>query len=336
MQEARFWEVEDGKIRCGLCPHRCLIEEGKTGTCAVRENRGGKLYALNYARAIAVHDDPIEKKPLFHLLPGSRSLSVAAAGCNFRCRHCQNHEISQLPRRRRAMVGEHLPAKEVARLAVGHRSATVSLTYTEPTVFFEWAEDIGREAAAVGVRCVSVTNGFTNPEPLRSLARYLLGANVDLKSFRDGFYQKICGGRLQPVLDSIKLLRELGVWVEVTTLLIPDLNDDRGELRELADFLASVDKDIPWHLSRFHPDNELLDRGPTPPETIAAAREIGRQAGLRFVYSGNLWGDEGESTRCPACGEMLIERVGFAVRQNRLRGGRCPDCGEVIAGVWHI
>jgi len=335
MIEARYWEkAEKDNVRCQLCPHRCLIAPGKTGICAVRENKAGVLYSLNYARAVAVHNDPIEKKPLFHVLPGSYSLSVAAAGCNFRCRHCQNHQISQFPRREHAVPGEEFPAAEVVEAASRHGSATISLTYTEPTVFMEWAEDIGEQAAARGIRCVSVTNGYTNSEPLRSLARYLIAANVDLKAFRDDFYREICGGRLQPVLDTIRLLRELDVWVEVTTLIIPGFNDDRRELEELAKFLVSVDPAMPWHISRFHPDNELLDAPPTPAATIQMARRIGLQAGLRFVYSGNVWGDEGENTYCPACGKLLIERYGFSVRQNRLRSGACPDCGEKIAGRW--
>ncbi|RLB58917.1 MAG: AmmeMemoRadiSam system radical SAM enzyme [Deltaproteobacteria bacterium] len=335
MQPARYWQAEaEGMVRCLLCPHQCLIKPGARGICGVRQNRDGQLFSLNYARAIAVHDDPIEKKPLFHVLPGSSSLSVATAGCNFRCRHCQNHEISQAPQRLGQIPGSLLPAEQVVEIARERGTATISFTYTEPTIFMEWAQDIAAGAGRHGIRCLSISNGYTAARPLRDLAPNLAAANVDLKSFSDEFYRKICGGRLQPVLDTISLMHELGIWVEVTTLLIPGLNDDPEQLQRLAAFLVEVDPAIPWHLSRFHPDNDMLDRHPTPLATIEQARQIGLEAGLRFVYSGNVWGDQGENTRCPACRELLIERVGFSVRRNRLREGRCPDCGEVIEGLW--
>lgn len=335
MQPARYWKAEAQQaVRCLLCPHQCLIKPGATGICGVRLNQGGRLFSANYARAIAVHDDPIEKKPLFHVLPGSSSLSVATAGCNFRCLNCQNHEISQAPRRLRQIPGSPLPSEQVVQIAKERASATISFTYTEPTIFMEWAQDIAAAAAGQGIRCLSITNGYTAAQPLRDLAPNLAAANVDLKAFSDEFYQKVCGGRLQPVLDTIRLLRELGVWVEVTTLLIPGLNDDEKQLRRLAGFLVEVDPAIPWHLSRFHPDNDMLDRPPTPVATIEQAREIGEQAGLRFVYSGNVWGNEGESTRCPACRATLIERVGFSIGENRLRDSHCPHCGEPIEGLW--
>jgi len=335
MIQARYWKKAEGAaVRCGLCPHACLIPEGRRGLCGVRENQAGTLMSLNYAKAIAIHDDPIEKKPLFHVLPGSRSLSVATVGCNLTCEHCQNHDISQFPRRNHHIAGDQvLPAEVVAQARIVS-AATISFTYSEPTIFTEWAQDIAELAVAENIRCVSVTNGYVASQPLTDSAKNLLAANVDLKSFSDDFYKKVCGASLQPVLDTIRRLHELGVWIEVTTLLIPGLNDDRTELASLAGFIASVDPAIPWHLSRFHPDNEMVDRAATPLATISAAREIGRQKGLRYVYSGNVWGDEGEHTLCPACRQVVIRRHGFLVHENRLKDGGCPDCGERIEGIW--
>jgi len=338
--EARYWEPEgDGPVRCRLCPHACLVAPGRRGQCGVRENQGGRLCALAHGRAIAVHLDPIEKKPLFHVLPGSRSLSVAAAGCNLRCAHCQNHEISQLPRglagERGQLPGQDLPPAAAVAAARRAGAATISFTYTEPSVWWEWCQDIAAAAEGQGVRCVAVTNGFLEARPLEDMGARLLAANVDLKSFRDEFYRRTCGARLRPVLDTIQRMRALEVWVEVTTLLIPGRNDSPAELGEMAAWLASVDRAMPWHLSRFHPDHELMDAAPTPPATIARAREIGLEAGLRFVYAGNLWGDEGEHTRCPACQAVLVRRHGFRVLENRLAGGgACPACGEVLEGRW--
>jgi len=335
MKEARYFQVEDqGWVRCALCPHRCAIAPGKRGICGVRENREGILWALSYGRLVALNDDPIEKKPLFHVLPGSRSLSVATVGCNLTCAHCQNHEISQYPRRRAEIPGRDVSPQAVVDEALRLGSQTLSFTYSEPTIFMEWAQDIAERAVPAGVRCVSVTNGYTAPGPLSDLGKNLLAANVDLKGFREAFYRQVCGAQLKPVMETIALLRKLGVWVEVTTLLIPGLNDSEDELAELAAFLASVDRAMPWHLSRFHPDHEMLDRPPTSQDSIQRARRIGQEAGLRFVYSGNVWGDAGENTFCPACATPLIERCGFSVQAFRLKDGACPKCGERIEGIW--
>jgi len=335
VHEARYYQkLADDVVQCGLCPHACVIKPGRRGTCKVRQNRLGTLFSLNYGRAVAVHHDPIEKKPLFHVLPASLSTSVAAAGCNLRCDHCQNHSISQVADAHAPIPGTEFSSRRVVEEAISACAATISFTYTEPTIYMEWALDIAAEAGRQGVRCVSVTNGFTQPGPLRDLAAGLAAANVDLKAFEDDFYRKVCGARLAPVLDTIRLLRSLGVWVEVTTLLIPGLNDSDAELTRLAEFIASVDAAMPWHLSRFHPDHRMLERASTPSDSIQRARRIGLQAGLRFVYSGNVWGDEGEHTRCPACSTVLIERHGFSVLANRLVAGACPDCGEKIEGVW--
>ncbi len=335
MREALFYEtVEEGKIRCGLCPHRCLIKEGKTGTCQVRKNVGGRLYSLDYGKAVAAHIDPVEKKPLFHFLPGSLSFSIATVGCNMHCRHCQNADISQMPRDRHVVQGRQLLPPEVVRMARESGSRSISYTYTEPTVFYEYALDTAQLAAGEGLANVFVTNGYTSAEALRHLSPWLHAANVDLKSFRDDFYRKICGARLQPVLDSLRLYRELGIWLEVTTLIIPGENDSPEELGDIAAFIArELGPEVPWHVSAFHPTYRLTDRPRTPAALLRQARDIGLQAGLRFVYEGNIPG-EGEDTACPSCSRTVVSRFGFTIREVLLQDGRCPWCGTPVAGVW--
>ena len=335
MKEALFYErAAEGKVRCRLCPHRCLIKEGKTGTCGVRKNIDGTLFSLVYRRAISAHLDPIEKKPLFHFLPGSLSFSIATVGCNFRCRHCQNADISQMPRDRHVLQGHDLPPEEVVRMARKGSCRSISYTYTEPTIYFEYAFDTAVIASAQGLRNVFVTNGYISAEALRHIAPHLHAANVDLKSFRDSFYKEICGARLGPVLDSLRLYRELGIWLEVTTLVIPGENDSDEELGQIAAFIAGeLGKDVPWHVSAFHPTYRLVDRPRTPAATLRRAIAIGRAAGLRYVYEGNIPG-EGEDTSCPSCARTVISRHGFTVRKNSLNQGRCPFCGEAVAGIW--
>ncbi len=335
MKEASFYAKADGqKVRCALCAHHCLIKPSDVGICGVRRNDGGTLYSLVYGKAIAEHVDPIEKKPLFHFLPGSRSFSIATAGCNFRCRHCQNADISQLPRDGGAIVGRDLPPAEVVRLARAAGCASISYTYTEPTIFYEYAADSAALARAAGLKNVFVSNGYITAEPLRAVAPHLDAANIDLKSSSDAFYKRICGARLQPVLDALRLYRELGIWLEVTTLVIPGENDSEEDLAGCAGFVAKeLGVEVPWHVSAFHPTYRLTERPPTPVESLRRAVQIGRAAGLRHVYEGNVFG-EGESTLCPQCGRAAITRVGFTVTGNRLREGRCPDCGAAVAGVW--
>jgi len=310
------------------------VKPGALGICGVRRNDGGELVTLVYGRAIAEHVDPIEKKPLFHFLPGTTSYSIATAGCNFRCRHCQNAEISQLPHDRGLVPGEELPPAEAVRRARAAGCASISYTYTEPTVFYEYAADTAVLAREAGLRNVFVTNGYTAAEPLRDAARWLDAANVDLKSFSDDFYKRICGARLEPVLDSLRRYRELGIWLEVTTLVIPGENDGEEDLAGCAGFIArELGVDVPWHVSAFHPTYRLTNRPRTPVETLRRAAAIGRAAGLRFVYEGNVIA-EGEDTACPSCGRVAVSRLGFSIRENRLRGGRCPDCGSALAGRW--
>jgi len=358
LHEASFQEsLSDSRVRCSLCPHECVIGDGVKGACGIRINRHGKLYTLVYDRVIARHVEPIEKKPLFHFLPGSRAYSLATVGCNLHCSYCQNWDISQwgrehLPRKlewatddepgigcpQLEQLAEEIPGESIApealvREALDAGASSIAYTYTEPTIFFELAWDTAVRARERGLRNVFVSNGFISEAPLRQLASVLDAVNVDLKFFRDESYRRISRVRLEPILQAIRLYHELGVWVEVTTLVVPGLNDSDQELREIAGFIRSVDPEIPWHVSQFYPAYKMLDRPPTPLATLERAREIGAKEGLAYVYVGNVPGAEGESTICPGCGERLIERRGLRMLGNRIRDGRCPDCGKEIAGV---
>jgi pyruvate formate lyase activating enzyme len=335
--EARLYESQDeGKVRCALCHHRCVIREGKRGICGVRQVREGKLESMVYGKLIARHVDPIEKKPLFHFLPGSRSYSVATVGCNFKCMFCQNAEIAQMPSDHRGMIaGDACTPEEIVRDAAKTGCKSISYTYTEPTVYFEFALDTAIMAHKQGIRNVFVTNGYMTPEAIGEAAPFLNAANVDLKAFSEDFYRKICGGKLEPVKETLRGMKSRGIFVEVTTLLIPGLNDATEELTRLAGFLAKdLGPDTPWHVSRFHPTYRMTDRASTPVDTLIRARDTGIREGLRYVYIGNVPGEQGESTFCPSCGKILIERRGFRVNQNLIRKGRCESCGEGIAGVW--
>jgi pyruvate formate lyase activating enzyme len=336
MEALLYDRLDDNEVRCRLCGHRCVIADGRRGICGVRENRGGVLHSLVYGRLVARHIDPIEKKPLFHFLPGSLSYSIATVGCNLRCRFCQNADIAQMPADRGgAIIGETATPAEIVDAAGREGCRSISYTYTEPTVFFEFALETARLARGRGLRNVFVTNGYMTPEAIELLAPVLDAANVDLKGFTRKYYKGICGADLEHVQESLRRMRGAGIFVEVTTLIVPGLNDDPAELAALAGFLASdLGPDTPWHISRFHPTYRLTDRPPTPVATLHRAHAIGRAAGLRYVYVGNVPGDEGESTRCPGCGALLIERRGFRVGEVRLRDGRCAGCGTAIEGVW--
>ncbi len=332
-KEALLYEKLDGSVKCGLCAHRCKINDGMRGICGVRENRKGVLYTLVYSKAIASHVDPIEKKPFFHFYPGSYSFSIATAGCNFRCRHCQNSEISQLTKHTKRIAGEFLPPEEVVKLAKEEGTRGISYTYTEPTIFFEYAYDTAKLARKENLYNNFVTNGYMTAEALNMINPYLDAANVDVKAFTEKFYKDICGASLEPVLESIKLMKKSGIWVEVTTLVIPTLNDSDDEFLQIAEFIKGVDPGIPWHVSRFHPDYELINLPMTPTETLNKARKIGLEAGLRYVYTGNIPGDSGENTYCYNCGKMLIKRLGFSVIENKIKDSKCYNCGANIDGV---
>jgi len=340
MHEAMLYENLEAKaVRCNLCAHRCRIRDGERGICQVRENRDGVLYSLVYGKLISQAVDPIEKKPLFHVRPGSQAFSIATVGCNFRCSFCQNYSISQLPRDHHIIEGRPVSAQDVVDAARRYRCDAIAYTYTEPTIFFEYTYDVAKLAHEAGMLNVYVTNGYMTNEALDLLApregeRLLDAANVDLKAFTDTFYRKQCGAHLQPVLDSLISLKERGVWLEVTTLVIPTLNDSDEELGEIAAFIAKeLGPDTPWHVSRFHPTYRLTNLPSTPATTLRHARAIGREAGLHYVYVGNLPGDEGETTYCPQCGEQIIARLGFRIVSRHLRDGRCANCGAEIAGI---
>ncbi len=334
MKEARFYEKREGKrVKCHLCFHECSIKDGSRGICGVRENRAGSLFTLVYGKSISEAVDPIEKKPLFHFLPGTNIFSIATVGCNFKCLHCQNYSISQAPAGQGEIPGETLPPERIVFLAQQTGCQSIAYTYTEPTIFLEYAMDTAKLASLGGLKNVFVTNGYITPEALRAMKPYLDGANIDLKSFSEDFYRKVCGARLQPVLDSIRLYKDLGIWIEVTTLVIPNHNDSEDELRRIARFIADTDRDIPWHVSQFYPTYRLLDQPRTPLKILERARQIGFEEGLKYVYQGNVPGAEGENTYCPGCGKLLIERFGYTNRTYAIVGGRCPDCGEEISGV---
>ena len=335
MKEAYLYErLQNEKVRCLLCNHHCLIKNGRKGLCGVRENRSGMLISLVYGKVIAGHCDPIEKKPLFHFLPGTRAYSIATVGCNFRCLFCQNADISQMPTDHAQIMGQDMTPEGIVGEALRTRSATLAYTYTEPTVFFELAVDTARLAAPKGLKNIFVSNGYMTVQCLQDIFPDLHAANVDLKAFSETFYKEQCGAKLGPVLKTLEAMKEMGIWLEVTTLLIPGLNDSAEELKEIAKFLSGLDRSIPWHISRFHPTYRLTHIPSTPPERIRRARDIGYEAGLKYVYTGNLPGDEGEKTFCHECGELLIDRVGFTVTQNNIQKGCCQNCTANIPGVW--
>ena len=335
MTEAMFYEkLGDNRVKCTLCPHKCTINDGKTGICGVRKNIEGILYALTHSLTIAQNPDPIEKKPLFHFMPKTMSFSIAAVGCNFKCLHCQNYSISQLPCSTGNVAGDRLPPYEVVQMAESMGCKSISYTYTEPTVFFEYAYDSSVIAAERGLKNVFVTNGYTSKEAVKQIAPYLNAANIDLKGFTNDFYLKICGGKLKPVLDTIELMFKLGIWIEITTLLIPGLNDSSDELNEIAKFIYGIDKFIPWHLSGFYPTYKLTNILPTPYETIAKGIEIGLNSGLKYVYSGNFPGSDFETTFCHNCSRALIQRKGYTILSYNLVENKCRFCNSEIPGLF--
>lgn len=328
-----YTPLKDQLVRCDLCPHACEVGPGERGFCGVRENRDGRYYSLTYGNPCAVHADPIEKKPFFHVLPGTASFSIATAGCNFRCKFCQNWEISQT--RPDETHNYQLGPEAVVAMAERYQCRSVASTYVEPTIFMEYMLDIGKLARQKGILKVIHSNGFVSPGPLADLCQYLNAACIDLKSFRDGYYRRMTQGSLSPVLETLKRLKKHGVHLEIVTLLVTGRNDDPEELGDMSQWIADeLGPDTPLHFSRFYPTYKLKSLSPTPVPVLEKAREIGLNAGLQYVYIGNLPGHEGEHTICPQCGKVVIQRRGYRVRAIHLKGGKCGFCGHAIPGIW--
>ena len=335
LTEAVLYEsAGDAKVHCALCNWRCTIADGGLGHCRVRKNIDGKLYSLNYHKLCAANSDPIEKKPLFHFLPGSRSFSIAAPGCNFQCMFCQNWQISQQAIESGQISGKSLEPKNIVEMAIEAGCRSIAYTYTEPTVFMELAADVGKIAKQKGLANVFVSNGFMTKEALDFTSDWLDGINVDLKAFTEDYYKNLCKAKLKPVLETIDYIaNHTKIWMEITTLIVPGRNDSDGELRQIAEFIFNTcGADIPWHISRFYPQYKLTDTQPTPETTLQRAFDIAKSAGLKYVYIGNLRTQNAENTCCPNCEELLIEREGFCVTKNRIINNPCPDCGEKIPG----
>jgi pyruvate formate lyase activating enzyme len=316
-----------------ICPKGCLLAPGETGDCRVRKNIAGKIVCTTYALPCSLNIDPVEKKPLFHFRPGSPILSIATAGCNLHCKQCQNWQISQSE-----FVATSQPdvlPEEVAAMARKRDCPAIAYTYTEPLVSYEYTYDCCKTAVEAGIKNVLVTAAYMNPEPLRDICQYVDAANVDLKSFSDDFYRDICDARLAPVLKALTVMKECGVMLEITNLIIPTLNDSEDETKQLCAWIAeNLGPETPLHFSRFFPQNQLQHLSPTPPETILRAREIACDSGLQYVYVGNMQSDEGENTHCPSCNKLLIQRHGYHIRQNGITNGKCPACKTPIPGVW--
>lgn len=324
---------ENNSVKCYLCPHYCNLSPGKTGICGVRKNIDGELYSLNSDKIIAANTDPIEKKPLYHFLPGSSSFSIAAAGCNFHCSFCQNHSIS-IVKKGEDIVGDNIQPEELVKIAEEHNCDSIAYTYTEPTIFFELMKDTADKAKKKGIRNVMITNGFISSEALEVITPYIDAANIDIKSFSDSFYRKHCGGRLAPVLDTVKRMIDSGIWVELTTLLIPGLNTDKEELDKLMEFILNLNPDIPWHVSRFFPNYEVSYIAPTNIDLIEKTLQTAENRGLKYLYGGNFSSEKWEQTYCPSCRSVLIKREGYHISLKNLSKGKCGNCGVDIPGVW--
>ncbi len=336
VQEAKYYEaLEEKRIECRLCPRRCKVAPKERGYCGVRENRDGKYVTLVYGRACSANVDPIEKKPLFHFLPGAKALSIATAGCNMECKFCQNWEISQF--RPEQINSFSLPPQTLVHEARSRGIESIAFTYSEPVIFYEYMLETARLAKEKGVKSVMISNGYIEKAPMDELCEQLSGVKIDLKAFTEKFYEEMCSGKLQPVLETLKLLKNRGIWFEIVVLIIPTLNDGADEITRMSEWIAKeLGPDVPIHFSRFHPTYKVKNLPPTPVSTISRAREIALRTGLNYAYVGNVPGHEGESTYCPGCGKILIRRLGYGVENVALRKGNCNYCKRPIPGVWEI
>jgi pyruvate formate lyase activating enzyme len=331
MKRAEYWETKDKVVKCLLCPRYCVLNPGERGNCKARKNLDGKLYSIVYAKPVASYIDPVEKKPLFHFLPGTTALSIGTAGCNLHCKFCQNWSISQA--NPEDIPSEGLLPEQVIQLAEKNSCSSIAYTYTEPGIFYEYVLDTAKLAKKKGIKNIMVTNAFLNPAPIKELYRYIDAANIDFKAFSKDFYQKICDGMLEPVLDAMKLIKKSGAWIEITNLLIPTLNDKQEIITDMCKWIVNyLGKDTPLHFSRFFPDYMLRDLPATQPSALYKAHDTAKKVGLNYAYIGNMVTDK-ESTFCPRCGALVIQRFGFQILQNNMKNGKCP-CGEKIAGVW--
>ena len=336
MIRAELFETgPQGRVVCRVCAHQCRLPEGATGICRVRKNIGGVLYSLNSDQVATTHMDPIEKKPLYHFLPGSSTFSLAAMGCNFSCRFCQNYQISMVSDENR-ICGETVSPERLVQQALQNQAASISYTYTEPTVFFELMLETARLAHQQGIKNVMVTNGYMSEQALSLLGPFLDAANVDVKAFNEKFYREYCSARLKPVLETIVAMHARGIWLEVTTLLIPGLNDDREEITQLIGFLLKLDEGLPWHVSRFFPQHRLQHISPTGKDSIHGFLRLGAEMGLKYLYGGNLPSADWNDTHCPQCKKKLIRRVGYQTEILALQSGHCRFCGKKIPGVWEM
>jgi len=334
LHEASFYEpLAGGKVRCKLCPRGCTVSDKQRGYCRVRENRGGRYYSLVYGRPCALHTDPIEKKPFFHVYPGSKAFSIATVGCNMACKFCQNWDISQASPE--DVKPSYQSPEEITAAARKSGARTIAYTYTEPVVFAEYVHDCAAAGRKAGIESVMVSNGFITNEALKSLLPVLKAVKIDLKSFTQSFYADICEGQLQPVLDTLKRLSDSGVWYEIVVLLIPTLNDSTDEIKRMAAWIVKdLGPDVPLHFSRYHPMYKIKNIPPTPSDTLRRARQIAVAEGCRFVYIGNVPGEEAQNTVCPYCQAMLIRRYEYRILENNIVKGACKACGKTIAGVW--
>ncbi len=345
-----YKKLDNNKVQCTACKQNCIIPENNTGICAVRQNKDGKLYLLVYGKAASVNTDPIEKKPLYHFLPGTEIFSLGTVGCNFACDFCQNWDISQVTKNLKnkllkenkiknidveiGKLGYELSPEKIVDICIEKNIPSIAYTYNEPAIFLEYAYDTAKLANKKGLKNIFVTNGYETEEALKLIKPYLDAMNIDLKSFNDDFYKKICKARLQPVLDTIKFAHKLGIWIEITTLLIPTKNDSDEELKKIADFISDIDKNIPWHITAFHPDYKMKDVPSTSLNTLNKAYNIGKKAGLKYIYVGNILDDEHSGTYCPKCNSLLIKRSGYFTSIENIENGKCKKCNEKISGAW--
>lgn len=351
MKECLLYKPRDHHtVECTACSQHCVIPPGQTGICGVRQNKDGKLFLLVYGSAAAVNIDPMEKKPLFHVLPGSDIFSLGTIGCNFGCSFCQNWDISQATKEiklqltkekrmhemaiRIGTYGYELPPETIVSLCGEKHIPSIAYTYNEPTIFFEYLYDTAQLAMKKNIKNVLVTNGYETKDALTMLKPVIHAMNIDLKAFTDSFYLKLCKAKLQPVLDTIALAHHLGIWIEITTLIIPGKNDSQEELEQIAQFIANIDQNIPWHVTAFHPDYQMLDVPATEADILLKAYHMGKKAGLKYVYVGNILDEDHASTFCPKCETPLVRRNGYAVALEHLDDGKCDQCGTSIPGIW--